>query len=63
MEDVETLADDIIDDVLDMISDLPPAQRRDDEALSEQARRIVRRGFRDRRGKNPTTEVHLVRIS
>ena len=57
------LADDIIDDVLDMISDLPPAQRRDDEALSEQARRVVRRGFRERRGKNPPTEVHLVRLS
>jgi ribonuclease J len=57
------LADDIIDDVLDMISSLPPAQRRDDDALSEQARRVVRRGFRERRGKNPTTEVHLVRIS
>ncbi len=57
------LADDIIDDVLDMLSDLPPSQRRDDDALSEQARRVVRRGFRERRGKNPTTEVHLVRIS
>lgn len=57
------LADDIIDDVLEMISDLPPAQRRDDEALSEQARRVVRRGFRERRGKNPPTEVHLVRLS
>jgi ribonuclease J len=57
------LADDIIDDVLDMISALPPARRRDDEALSEQARRVVRRGFRERRGKNPTTEVHLVRLS
>lgn len=57
------LADDIIDDVLEMISGLPPAQRRDDEALSEQARRVVRRGFRDRRGKNPPTEVHLVRLS
>jgi ribonuclease J len=57
------LADDIIDDVLDMVSNLPPAQLRDDEALSEQAHRVVRRGFRERRGKNPTTEVHLVRIS
>jgi ribonuclease J len=57
------LADDILDDVLDMISAMPPAQLRDDEALSEQARRVVRRGFRERRGKNPTTEVHLVRLS
>ena len=57
------LADDIIDDVLDMISDLPPVQRRDDGDLSEQIRRVVRRGFRERRGKNPTTEVHLVRLS
>ena len=57
------LADDILDDVLDMISALPPAQLRDDEVLSEQARRVVRRGFRERRGKNPTTEVHLVRLS
>jgi ribonuclease J len=57
------LANDIIDDVLDMVSSLPPASLRDDEALSEQVRRAVRRGFRDRRGKNPTTEVHLVRLS
>jgi ribonuclease J len=57
------LADDILDDVLDMISAMPPAQLRDDEALSEQARRVVRRGFRERRGKNPTTQVHLVRLS
>ncbi len=57
------LADDILDDVLDMISAMPPAQLRDDEALAEQARRVVRRGFRERRGKNPTTEVHLVRLS
>ena len=56
------LADDIIDDVLDMVSDLPPSQRRDDAALSEAVRRMVRRGFRERRGKNPTTEVHLVRL-
>ncbi len=57
------LADDIIDDVLEMISELPPARRRDDAALSEQVRRVVRRGFRERRGKNPTTQVHLVRLS
>lgn len=56
------LADDIMDDVLDMISAMPPAQRRDDDVLSEQARRVVRRGFRERRGKNPTTEVHLLRL-
>ncbi len=60
--DLDT-ADDIIDDVLDMISSLPPSRLRDDDELSEQARRIVRRSFRERRGKNPTTEVHLVRIT
>jgi len=56
------LMDDVIDDVLDALSDLKANERRDDDKLSERLRRTVRRSFRDRRGKNPKTEIHLVRL-
>ncbi len=56
------LMDDVIDDVLDALSSAKANTRRDDEALSEHLRRAVRKSFRARRGKNPSTEVHLVRL-
>jgi ribonuclease J len=56
------LMDDVIDDVLDALSSAKANQRRDDEALSEHLRRAVRKSFRARRGKNPSTEIHLVRL-
>lgn len=56
------LMDDVIDDVLDALSSAKASARRDDEALSEHLRRAVRKSFRARRGKNPSTEVHLVRL-
>ncbi|MBT5945929.1 MAG: ribonuclease J [Rhodospirillaceae bacterium] len=56
------LMDDVIDDVLDALSSAKANARRDDEALSEHLRRAVRKSFRARRGKNPSTEVHLVRL-
>ena len=56
------LLDDVIDDVLDALSDLKANERRDDDIMGERLRRTVRRSFRDRRGKNPKVEVHLVRL-
>ncbi len=56
------LLDDVIDDVLDALSELKANERRDDDKLSERLRRTVRRSFRDRRGKNPKVEIHLVRL-
>jgi ribonuclease J len=56
------LMDEVIDDVLDALSSAKVNTRRDDEALSEHLRRAVRKSFRARRGKNPSTEVHLVRL-
>ncbi|MBO20774.1 MAG: MBL fold hydrolase [Rhodospirillaceae bacterium] len=56
------LMDDVIDDVLDALSALKASERRDDDKLSERLRRTVRRSFRERRGKNPKTEIHLVRL-
>ena len=37
-------------------------QRRDDEALRETARRVLRRILRERLGKRPLIEVQLVRL-
>ncbi len=61
-DEKDPLADEVIDEVLDAIEDMPPAERRNDDAVAELARRTVRRYVRTHRGKNPHTEVHLVRI-
>ena len=37
-------------------------ERDDEGALIERLRRTVRRSFRARRGKSPSTNVHLMRI-
>ena len=58
----DPLGDEVVDEVLDAIEDMPLADRRDDAAVAELARRTVRRFVRTHRGKNPHTEVHLVRI-
>jgi ribonuclease J len=56
------LMDDVIDDVLDTLSGMDKGSRADDEAVEERLRRAVRRSFRERRGKNPTADIHLVRL-
>lgn len=56
------LMDDVIDDVLDLLAEIDRAVLADDDLLSERLRRVVRRSFRDRRGKNPSADVHLVRL-
>jgi ribonuclease J len=44
------------------VEHLPAADRKDDAALSEAARRAVRRTVRAELGKRPVTDVHLVRL-
>jgi ribonuclease J len=36
--------------------------RRNDEEVTEAARRAVRRAFREAFGRRPVTEIHIVRI-
>ena len=44
------------------VEHLPATDRRDDAAVSEAARRAVRRTVRAELGKRPVTDVHLVRL-
>ena len=65
IEDEETDEDftpEVIDAVAAAVEKLPARQRNDDEAVSEAARRAVRRTLRNLCGKRPQTEVHLVRV-
>ena len=65
IEDEETDEDftpDVVDAVIAAVEKLPARQRDDDEAVSEAARRAVRRTLRSLCGKRPQTEVHLVRV-
>ncbi len=59
--DVE-IADDIIDDVMDAVENLPASRRRDDKSVRDAARRAVRRAVFELRGKKPPAEVHLIRL-
>ena len=54
--------DDVLDDVVDALSKVKGKKRDDDDGMIDRLRRVVRKSFRTRRGKSPTTEVHLVRI-
>jgi ribonuclease J len=56
------LMDDVLDDVIDALSKIKGKKRNNDDATVEQLRRAVRKSFRMRRGKSPTTDVHLVRL-
>ena len=46
----------------EMLADLSPAERRDDERIREAAGQAVRRVVRAHLGKKPLTDVHIVRI-
>ncbi|MBO6784473.1 MAG: ribonuclease J [Alphaproteobacteria bacterium] len=61
-DDDYDLMDDVLDDVLDSLTQVDLKARADEDALIERLRRTVRRSFRSRRGKSPTTDVHLVRL-
>ena len=57
-----TLAADIVDALGDMLADLKPAERRDEERIRDAAQRTVRRVVRAEGGKKPLTDIHIVRI-
>lgn len=61
-EDEDEIEREVMDAVIAAIEDLRPDQRRDDEMVSETARRAVRRCIRALCGKKPHTEIHLVRV-
>jgi ribonuclease J len=46
----------------DAVDDLPSAVRRDDDALREAARGVLRRAVNQALAKRPTVEVHLLRV-
>jgi len=50
------------DAVADAIEGLPAPMRRDDDALRDTARRVLRRGLNERFGKRPLIEIQLVRL-
>ena len=52
----------IADSLAEAVDSLPAPQRRDDEALRETARRVLRRYLRERFGKRPLIEIQLVRL-
>ena len=56
------LEDDILDEVIAAVNTLDDRDARSDDAIIEAARRIIRRSIRDRRGKRPLIDVHLVRL-
>ena len=60
--DVEGTAAELTDELRDAIEDLPRPRRRDDASVAEAARVALRRAVRDRLGKRPVAEVHLVRV-
>jgi len=61
-DDEEDLEDDAIDALRETLAKMSPADRRDDEAVREAARRMVRKLVRSDHGKRPVTDVHVVRI-
>lgn len=56
------LEDDILDEIVEAVHDLDDRDVGSDDALIEAARRILRRTIRDRRGKRPLIDIHLVRL-
>ncbi|MEQ8397193.1 ribonuclease J [Thalassobaculum sp.] len=60
--DGEDLELDAADAVREALRGLSVANRRDDEAVREAARRMVRRVVRAEHGKRPVTDVHVVRV-
>ena len=57
-----TLAADIVDALGEMLADLKPVERRDEERIRDAAQRTVRRVVRAQGGKKPLTDIHIVRI-
>ncbi|MEK9660955.1 MAG: ribonuclease J, partial [Alphaproteobacteria bacterium] len=56
------LEDDILDEIVSAVHGLDERDSRSDDAIVELSRRIIRRAIRDRRGKRPLIDIHLVRL-
>lgn len=56
------LEDDILDEIVSAVHGLDDSDARSDDAIVEVSRRIIRRAIRDRRGKRPLIDIHLVRL-
>jgi len=52
----------LCDALTEAVESLPAPQRRDDEALRETARRVLRRVLKEQFGKRPLIEIQLVRL-
>jgi ribonuclease J len=61
-ESEQAALDEIAEAVRAAIEALPRADRRDDDAVAEAARRAVRRTMQALRGHKPVTDVHVVRV-
>ena len=61
-DDEDDVESEVINAVIIAIKDLQERHRREDDTISEMARRAVRRRLRALCGKNPHTEIHLVRV-
>ncbi len=58
----EEALDDLGEAVAQALTDLSPAQRRDDEQVHEAARLAIRRFLKSIYGKRPVIEIHIMRI-
>ena len=54
--------DDILDEIVGAVHALDDRDAHSDDAVTEAARRVIRRMIRDRRGKRPMIDIHLVRL-
>jgi ribonuclease J len=61
-DDEDEVECEVVDAVIAAIEDMRAKQRQDDEFVSEMSRRAVRRCIRALCGKNPHTEIHLIRV-
>ena len=61
-EDSAALAAELSEHVIEAVKDLPPRERRDDDALREAVRLAIRRALKAHAGKRPVTDVHVVRV-
>lgn len=61
-EDAEDVALDAADGIEEALRKMSARDRREDDAVREAARRMVRRIVRDEFNKRPVTDVHIVRI-
>ncbi len=61
-DEIEDLADEIIDDIQDAVEALSDREAKNDDKVRDCARVAVRRGLRRFHGKKPWVEIHLTRL-